>query len=103
LICEINPRSDDCLVPPSSSSSASARINTGETPTFSVFGTANGLISFLPGTNGSMSTRRAEVEAAAPLVESPQFVTSAGYSSRGGSIEERRINSMERARTHYGE
>jgi virginiamycin B lyase len=46
-ICQTNPVTAACLLPPAAS--ATATINANETPTFSIFATANSAIPFSPG------------------------------------------------------
>ena len=50
-LCQTNPITSACINPTTPGSSAAVTINAGDTPTFGIFVTGNGAVSFAPGTN----------------------------------------------------
>jgi hypothetical protein len=50
-LCQTNPTTSACINPTTPASSATVTINAGGTPTFGVFVTGTGAVSFAPGTN----------------------------------------------------
>ena len=48
-LCQTNPQTAQCINPTTPAASVTTQINAGETPTYTVFGKANGAIAFNPG------------------------------------------------------
>jgi hypothetical protein len=48
-LCQTNPTNGQCINPTTPAPSVMTQINAGQTPTYTVFGKANGPISFNPG------------------------------------------------------
>jgi hypothetical protein len=50
-LCQTNPITGACINPTTPGTSAAVTINAGATPTFGIFVTGTGAVSFAPGTN----------------------------------------------------